>query len=61
MPVSSKTPLVFNELNPEINEKNPTPDSCGARMDLPEIRLFQHGTPLARQWRVTALAASYIR
>jgi hypothetical protein len=61
MSIPSKTALLFKELCLEINEKNTTPESCGTRKNLPGGRLFQHGTPLARQWRVTALAASYIR
>jgi hypothetical protein len=53
--------LFFNELNPEINEKIRPSKAGDPRTNLPKATAFQHGTTIAREWRVTAPVASYIR
>jgi hypothetical protein len=61
MPSLLKTLLFFNELYLEINEKIRPSKAGWLRTDLPEAGLFQHGTTIATEWRVTAPVASYIR
>jgi hypothetical protein len=61
MPDLLKTSLFFNELDLEINEKIHPSKARRLRTALPKAAPFQHGTTIAREWRVTAPAASYIR
>jgi hypothetical protein len=56
-----KTSLLFNELYLEVNEKIRPSKARPSRTDLPKTTAFQHGTTIAREWRVTAPATSYIR
>jgi hypothetical protein len=53
--------LFFNELFLEVNEKIAIPKARLLRTDLLKAGLFQHGTTIAREWRVTAPVTSYIR
>jgi hypothetical protein len=61
MPDLLKISLFFNELYLEVNEKIPLLNAGWPRTTLPKAGLFQHGTTIAREWRVTAPATSYIR
>jgi hypothetical protein len=53
--------LFFNELYLEVNEKIHPSKARRLRTALPKAAPFQHGTTIAREWRVTGPAASYIR
>jgi hypothetical protein len=53
--------LFFNELYLEVNEKIPPLEARGLRTILLDAGLFQHGTTIAKEWRVTAPVTSYIR
>jgi hypothetical protein len=53
--------LFFNELYLEVNEKIRPLKAHRPRTDLSKAGLFQHGTAIASEWRVTAPVTSYIR
>jgi hypothetical protein len=53
--------LFFNELYLEVNEKIRPSKVRRPRTALLKAAPFQHGMTIAREWRVTAPAASYIR
>jgi 2',3'-cyclic-nucleotide 2'-phosphodiesterase (5'-nucleotidase family) len=61
VPSLPKTSLFFNELYLEVNEKIPPLKARDPRTILLDAGDFQHGTTIAREWLMTAPAASYIR